>query len=106
MSDDTPEDSPNTPSWLVMAPVEDYIDRSSGEVKSRWIRVGAIFREGGRPAHMRLDSLPTNRQWDGYLRIIPYNRGQGNQTWRSKARRADPDKAPRVDVSGSVSDGE
>lgn len=70
------------PSYYLYAPGAPYVDLATGEEKQHWTRVGSLFREGGRPGHIRLDALPTNPAWDGYLKVIPANRGGGTRRRR------------------------
>lgn len=46
----------------------EYTDKRTGEIKARWLRVGAMFEHADGRRSIKLDALPVGlKDWDGWV---------------------------------------
>ena len=49
----------------------EYTDRTTGEVKARWLKIGTVFKHDDGGTSIKLDSLPIGLpEWNGWVNVF------------------------------------
>ena len=58
----------------------EYIDPQTGEQKSRWLKIGTVFKHDDGGTSIKLDAIPVGLpDWNGWVNVFPRQRNQGTQ---------------------------
>ena len=77
--------------------------QKDGKEKTRWLNVGTLFvSEDRQRMAIKLDAVPTSKEFEGWLNVFPKERGNGTTIDQAKEAEQDgdnPDVMKPVDLS-------
>ncbi len=77
----------------VIAAVGEYTN-AQGQVKKRFIKIGSAWDKGQQGISIKLDSIPSGNEWDGWLTARPPLERQDKPRQAPQASNVDDDMIP------------
>jgi len=93
----------------VVATLGEYTDKTTGEKKKRYTNVGKAFTDEDGRLSIKLDTIPVDPNWSGWLSLYPADRDKGGGQ-RSQAPEQQPQRftqsRPAAQAPPSAGDGD
>lgn len=82
-----------------------YLDKQSGQTKTKWVKIGSAVEMAGNDGQMKtfgdVDALPTGGWWDGSFQLFEADQQQGQQPQQNNYNTNQQQPQPAYDLSAN-----